>query len=274
MVYPWVMKPHISNQTKRLDVAILATVRRQLGRNFVALLCIGSRARGTNLNDSDYDGSCYVRDISHVAKLDFSDIAERFNIRIGIGLRPWSYLVRVLERGDTERGRIQRREWLLGKMRFVGGRRPQPKLVPIESVLRPDWRREMQFDYWMAALPDLPSNVLCREPRRHVGYVIAACSQLLEARGLAVRKEELPKALQRYYPRSGLVSLLRRALRRRRDWQRISSNPRTIVAARHDAEDFLVAFQKYVFPTDGSGMTAAQARKQRRAWVAEMRGAI
>jgi len=258
------MKPAVTAQTKAIDRDLLAACRRQLGRNFVSLVAYGSRAGGDDLPDSDYDGFCYVRDAVGV-RLNLSGVERRHGVRIGICLRPlWKFMSCVAS--PEAFARCPNRHTLaalkMGRGRTVGGRDLLRLLPPVSQLLPADWRREAQFDYWLAVL-DVPSNVPRREPRRHVGFIIAICDALLRAKGVAVKKRDLPAALKQHHPGFRVVGFLRRALRRRAVWSVIENDKREVKKAGQDMESFLEALRRYVFRNDGSDLTPDEALKWR-----------
>jgi len=253
----------LSEQTRNIDRDVLATCRRQLGRNFVTLLCEGSRAHGDDLPDSDYDGMCYVRDVRR-ARLDLGAIRRKYGLRIGAGIKPVSEFLGCV---SSRRGLLQcpNRAHLvamkLGRARLVGGRDLLRLLPPASRLLPPDWKREAQRDYWLAILP-VPCNVYRRESRRHVGFIIAICDSLLLAKRVVVQKKDLPAALRRHHPKFHAVGLLRRALRRRAVWPRLEHDRRTQREARADLDKFLAELRRYVFRGDGTDLTAPEARAE------------
>ena len=260
------MERTITAQTRNIDKDILAVVRRQLGRNFVSLVCVGSRAYGDDLPDSDYDGFCYVRDYKSAKKLNLSAVEKRHGVRIGIAVRSIGDFVKCVETPSDEvhypNHRMRLLELKLGHARVVGGRNLSRKLPPLSKLLPADWKRGAQIDYWSAVL-DMPTNVRRREPRRHVGFIIAICSALLTAKGLAAKKNDLPKAMRRHHPKFRVIDLLRRALRRRAVWPRIENDRRELKNARKDLEKFLKIFRDYVFAGDDTDATPEDARRYR-----------
>jgi len=251
----------ISVQTRDIDRDVLAACRRQLGRNFVTLLCEGSRAHGDDLPDSDYDGLCYVRDPAR-ARVDLRALRKKYGLRIGVGIKPVSQLLGCV---SSRRGlascpnRNHLTAMKLGRARLVGGRDLLRLLPPLSRLQPPDWKREAQLDYWLAILP-VPCNVYRRESRRHVGFIIAICDSLLLAKRVVVQKKDLPAALRRHHPKFHAVGLLRRALRRRAVWPQLEHDRRTQREARTDLDKFLAELRRYAFRRDGTDMTPAQAR--------------
>lgn len=256
------MKRKITLQTHCLDRNILAALRMRLGRNFVSFYCSGSRATGEDLPDSDYDGYCFVRN-THIKDFNLFDKEKKYNIRIGIALKSYALFQACLSGHSQEcLYRSLMLDMKCGRARFVGGRNLSYHMPPLKQLLPLDWKREMQFEYWFAILSDSPSNVLKREPRRHVGFIIAMCEVLLLVRGVAVKKENLPQGLHQYHPAFRVVGLLRTALRRRRNWEMIKRDTKEIVNARRDVKKFLMLLWRYVFSSHGNNVSRQEVREK------------
>ncbi len=261
------MKQSISLQTKYLNRDILAVLRTQLGHNFISFYCAGSRATGEDLPDSDYDGYCFVRNVQ--AKYpNLSESEKKYNIRIGIALKSYAIFRNCLVNNGREcfyRSLVL--DMKFGRMRFVGGRNLSYNIPSFKHLLPLNLKREMQFEYWFATLIDSPSNVLKREPRRHVGFIIAMCEILLLMKGVVVKKENLPQALRRHYPAFRVVHLLRTALRRRYTWAIIEHDKNEITNIRRDVKNFLKILRNYLFSSHNDKVSSREAREQMRCMI-------
>ncbi len=259
------MRYRLSEQTERIERELLPLLRRRLGRNFVSLVCEGSRAYGDDRADSDYDAICFVRDARGV-RLPLAALERHFGVRMGIGVRRFATIFPCLRGGNVAAcpWRSLALNLKLGGGRVVGGRDIVRELPAVSKLLPRDWRAVAQRDYWLSIAPDLPTCLWRREPRRHVGFVIAICDALLLNRGVFVAKCGLPAAMKRHHPRFHVIGLLRRALWRRANWPAIEHDRRQILGARRDARKFLEELRRYVFPPDGSGVTETEARAWRK----------
>ncbi len=261
------MKQNISSQTKYLNRDILAALRMQLGRNFVSFYCTGSRATGEDLPDSDYDGYCFVRNV-HVKYPNLSEGEKKYNIRIGIALKSYTIFRNYLANNSREcfyRSLVL--DMKFGRARFVGGRNLSYNIPSLKHLLPLNLKRGMQFEYWFATLIDSPSNVLKREPRRHIGFIIAMCEILLLMKGVVVKKENLPQALHRYYPAFRVIRLLRTALWRRHTWILIKHDKKEIASIRRDVKKFLKILRSYLFSSHSDNVSPKEAREQMRCMI-------
>lgn len=256
------MKPRITTQTRKLERPLLAAVRKQLGRNFVALICIGSRATGDDRPDSDYDAFCFVRDARR-AKLDLSELESRFGVALGVAVKNVGVLTHPPTSLDPRPFWALPVTLKLGQARLVGGRNLFRHLPLLKELLPSDWRRAAQLNYWLAITPGLPTNVQRADPRRQVGFIIETCALLLLSRGVAVHKEDMPTALRKHHPKFAVVGLLRRALRRRIDWSRLGTNRAEHRRIRQDLDRFLRVLRRHVFTGVQTDLKPAEAVRWR-----------
>ncbi|MFH1047806.1 MAG: hypothetical protein V1738_05885 [Patescibacteria group bacterium] len=233
-----------------LERDVLAAAKKQLGKNFVSLIAIGSRATQDHLPDSDLDAYLFVRDLK-ITALDFSALERQYGVRIGVSVK----LLAALKHGQCnfevesemifcDSSRIGMRR---GQTRTIGGRNLVETLPPLKDLLQRDIIGELQQDYDFAVRKDSRANVFKREPRRQVGVIIALCQNLLAAKGVYVRKVELPEAMRKYHPRFRVIGLLRRALKRRQHWPSLHIDRKQRAEIQQDAKNFLAAYGKYVF---------------------------
>jgi hypothetical protein len=241
------IKNHVTSQTMAIERELLPLVKKQLGRNFIALVCGGSRAYGDDLPDSDYDGLCYVHDPSR-ARLDLSRLQKTIPaVHLGICLKDIRELRECAADPENCPSRFYRASLVAGRGRLVGGENVLKILPSARRLLAGDWRPSFRLDYKVAIKPGHPANVYRREPRRHAGFIIAICDQLLIATGTTVAcKADLPGAMRQHHPHFRVVGILRRALRRRAHWDKVGSDKREIAAIRRDLDKFLDALRRYV----------------------------
>jgi hypothetical protein len=241
-----------STSERIIEQGMAKEVRRKFGRNLVSLVIEGSRAIGDALPDSDYDGIAFVRRASR-ANPGFAALRRRTGLRIGVGVLPTACLRRCAQ-GTGFRQLCLRLK--LGGTRVIAGRNIVKTLPSVRTLIGRGFRKEEQEDYWWAVLPTTRSCVFKREPRRHVGFIIAICNSLLLTKGIMVRKQELPRFLKKYHPRFAVIRLLKRALWRRAHWPEIGQDKRQIAGALRDLKEFLRRYRRYVFGKDGRGLTA------------------
>jgi hypothetical protein len=226
------------------------------------LVLVGSRATGDALPDSDYDAIAYVHDIGRAKKIDLAALERSSGKRLGVTVWPLTSL-RHCARGHGAEGtcflEFRMLSFGLGRARVIGGRNVLRSIPPAKSIIGRGLQKELQADYWYATLPDSWANVFKREPRRHVGFIIAICDSLLKTKGVNVNKAQLPQALKRHHPKFRVIGLLKRALGRRAHWPEIGQDRQQIAGARRDVREFLRQYRHYVFGPGGQGLTAAEA---------------
>lgn len=254
------MRFHPDKRQRAIEKEMIRVTRRALGRNLVSLVIEGSRATGDALPDSDYDGVAFVRRPSRTNP-SFASLKKRTGLRIGVGVIPVTCLERCVQRRGFEYLCLDLR---LGRARVLAGRDIIKALPSVKSLIRGGFRKEMQADYWAAVLPESRSNVFRREPRRHVGFIIAICNALVMVKGVHVRKADLPRAMKEYHPRLAVLGLLRRALWRRAHWPEIGRDRRQVAGALRDLKEFLRRYRRYVFGRRGRSLTAAEFMVQYR----------
>lgn len=240
------MKNTDSRSTEILNEAVLDATRKRLGKRFVSLVVIGSRATGDALPDSDYDAFVFIRGDGKPPSLDFPSLEKRFGIRVGIASKTLKELQHAIGDRSSPFG-LMLLNFALGRSKVVGGRNILLHVPNAKTIAKRGLMSLLQADYSYATKNDSPANVFRREPRRHVGFIIAICESLLLAKGVTVKKVDLPKALASRYPKFRVQALIRRALWRRSRWQDISRNKRQIVGARQDMKKFLELYHGLVF---------------------------
>jgi hypothetical protein len=248
------MPYHPNKQERAIENEMAAIVRRKFGRNLVSLVIEGSRATGDALPDSDYDGIAFVRHASRVNP-GFAALRRRTGLRIGVGVLPMACLRRCTQ-GTGFRQLCLRLK--LGGARVIAGRDIIKMLPPVKTLIGRSFNKEEQEDYWWAVLQTTRACVFKREPRRHVGFIIAICNSLLLTRCIMVRKQEIPRFLKKHHPRFAVIRLLKRALWRRAHWPEIRQDKEQVAGALRDLKEFLRRYRRYVFGEGGRGLTADQ----------------
>lgn len=230
-----------------LERDVLDAVCRQAGKRMYSLVVIGSRATGEDLPDSDFDGILFVRDSSRV-KLDLSEVERKHGVRIGISVK--SSLATFRLRGPEIKmrylGPLTLIALRLRLSRRIAGIDVMWGLPSMRNLLKTDIAGELRREYEAATRPDSKANVLKREPRRQVGFIIAMCEALLLAKGVRPRKEKLPELMKRHHPKFRAVGLLRRALKRRATWVKRKIDSKDRAAIRRDLKQFLEIYRQYV----------------------------
>lgn len=239
----------ITKQTEELERGLVFELRRQLGDNYLGLLCCGSRAYGDDLEDSDYDGYCYVKDAKKAEKIfDAAPLEKEYpGVRIGICFYDDSFVRMVKDNYADDQRRFYWASLLGPRARLVDGKDLRAGFPSAAKLRSGNWAAAFLHEYHIVLDPKHPANVLKREPRRHVGYIIATCDQLLLALGVAAKsKRELPALMAKHHPKFKIVTLLRRALWRRENWPRIEGDKRQVAAAKKDVKKFLLLLGRYV----------------------------
>ena len=256
----------LTGPLSELESAFAAATRRRLGRDMVSCLVSGSRASGDFLHDSDLDGVTIVRDACRIKDIDYAALKEHYGIRIGTGLMPEKEFLACARGGADHRccRCLFFFSWRLGNARVLAGRNVIKELPSRKAFLDRRLDADLADDYWWAVLKGSPANVWRREPRRHVGIIIAICTRLLVSKGIFGKKRDLPSRIRRHFPRFHAVRLLRRALERRERWTEIENDPAEIRAIRSDLRKFLALMAAH-------SIRPGQRAATRRAAIAHIR---
>jgi hypothetical protein len=176
-----------------------------------------------------------------------SDLDRIYGVSIGIAVKPLAGWLPCF-RGHADHScphDFMTLAFSLGKARVVGGRNILKLVPPVKEVLKRDWKPRLLEEYRLAVTPNSPTNVFRREPRRHVGFIIAQCETLLLTKGVSVRKEKLPVTVKKYFKDFHVDGLLKKALWRRAHWPEISADPKQKKAALADLKSFLEKYRVY-----------------------------
>lgn len=218
------LKKQITNQTQikqkifELESELVPLVKEKLGKNLVSVLATGGCANfDTVIGWSDYDLIVLVHDRKKVPVIDVSHLEQRYGISpIQIAAKPWSsFLART--KGNKNTDRYVDTLWLIAIRKYcrvLAGKTLAPLIPSLRTLLTRDLYCELRCHYLHETNSDPEWNiVLAKNPKRWVNCIISLSHMLLLAKGIFVPKNEIPSALEKYYPDFSGVGIVDRALK-------------------------------------------------------------
>lgn len=242
----------IKERILALESELVPLVRKKLGRNLVTLFVAGGCSNFEAVAGwSDYDCEAYVNDMENVPEIDLRPLEKRFGIKpIQLTIRPIaSFRARV--KGSPQADRYIDNLWIISlktHCRILAGRDVRKLIPPIREILKRDLGCELRGHYMHATNPDRRWNVLgFTNPKRQVNAIVSFAHIMLLAKGLAVKKSELPQYLVKYYPDFAGTSLVVAALKVRAAGNIPVQNSPAARRSKALLIRFLKTYQEYFF---------------------------
>jgi predicted nucleotidyltransferase len=235
-----------------LESELVPLVQKKLGSNIVTILITGGCATFDVVPGwSDYDLMVLVHDKEKVPKIDFQVLEKKYGIKpIQMTAKPWSsFLNRVA--GNRKADRFINTSWLISMRtccRVLAGKELAPLIPPIKTLLTRDLDCELRSSYLQKTNIALEWNILsAKNPKQWVNCIISLAHQSLLAKGVAVRKMDIPKALGQYYPDFKGTPLVVKALKIRATGKIPAINSSEGRQAKKLLVDFLKIYREYLF---------------------------
>lgn len=235
-----------------LESELTPLVQKKFWKNAVTLLVTGGCATfDAVLGWSDYDLIIFVHDRKKIPSVYVRGLEKKYGIKpIQIATKQWSsFLART--RGNKNTDRFVDNLWLISMRkhcRVIAGKELIPFIPPMVELLKRDLGSELREEYYHATNVDPDWNILAsKSPKRWINCIISLSFLLLIAKGVAVKKNEIPSALAKYYPDFSGASLVNKALAIRATGKIPSINSPVGKQAKKMLLDFLKIYQEYLF---------------------------
>lgn len=201
-----------------LESELVPLVKKKLGKNAVTILATGGCATFDAVPGwSDYDLLVLVRDKKNIPEIDIRILEKKYGIRpIQIVAKSWSSFINRAK-GSRKADRFIDTSWLIAMRtycRVLAGKELAPLIPPLKKLLKRDLECELRCDYLHETNSDPKWNILfAKNSKRWINCIISLSHQFLLAKGVAVRKADIPKALNKYYPDFDGAQLVAEALK-------------------------------------------------------------
>jgi len=245
-------KSPIQKTILALESELVPLVQKRLGKNAVTLLATGGCATfDAVLGWSDYDLIVLAQDKEKVPKIDFRALEKKYGIKpIQLAAKPWdSFCNRVA--GNRKADRFVDTSWLIAMRtctRVLAGKELVALIPPLKTLLKRDLECELRCDYLHETNSDPEWNiVLAKNPKRWINCIISLSHHFLLAKGIAVRKADIPKTLKRTYPNFKGAPLVAEAIKIRATGKIPAINSPEGRRAKKLLVDFLRVYREYLF---------------------------
>jgi predicted nucleotidyltransferase len=235
-----------------LESELVPLVREKLGKNLVSVLATGGCANFDAVPGwSDYDLIILVNDRKKVPVIDVSQLEKKYGISpIQIAAKPWrSFVART--KGSEKTDRYVDTLWLIAiraYCRVLAGKKLVPLIPPLRSLLARDLHCELRCHYLHETNSDPDWNiVLAKNPKRWVNCVVSLSHMLLLAKGVFVPKNEIPSALEKYYPDFTGFNIVAEALKIRSTGKIPTPDSAQAKQAKKLLTEFLKIYREYLF---------------------------
>ncbi len=222
------------------------------GDNLVALLVVGSSAVDDTVEGySDIDLVLFVKDIRNVPNIDTLSLSKKYDVDIGYAVKLYAdFEKRVSGNADATRyvGTLDLLNMKLGGARVLAGENILELIPSVHELLarRSDIAKELLLDYSHATDPDPERNIFQREPKKWVNCIINMSANLLFAKGIAAKKDDIPKRLAEYCPDFRGRSIVEEAITLRKTKNALSLSEAERSRLRENLKFFLEAYREYV----------------------------
>lgn len=233
---------------------IINLIKKLFGKNLVSIYLEGSFGTKDFISGySDCDLLIFVKDLKKLPDISFEPLSKKYGIKICYSVKFYGDLLNRIKNNKKVTRFVGNIILILikkRKIRLISGK-DLSKIIPdARMLLRRDLLRELKENYFHATNTNPKWNIFKRKPQNWANYIINMGNGLLLLKGIFIKKEEIPKMLEKYCKEFKGTGYVRKALKLRKTKKALKLNSNEKKKFRKDLEFFLEKYREYVFRVD------------------------